>query len=469
MRDSSVFEDMIDEAESRAACALGRLKSGLLPDFPLPVDAETDGDEGADFGATFPDGAGPGLFGEEGREVDSSAPEKSEDLVQSYFLSLGHIAILTRQEEIVLARRVEEGKEVIRGILESMPFYRKLEEGMAQEEGERDADEAVEAGLTILTDLMKMVEAAERNMVRYGSLEELKKLIQKRKEKKINTSVLEMLAKGVQTEYRRIERAAGLKIGKLKTKRESIDRAMMQVTQARNELTFRNLRLVVNIAKSYTGRGLSLLDLIQEGNIGLMKAVDKFRHEKGFKFSTYATWWIRQAITRALIDQTKTIRVPVHIMEFYNRIVKISRQLTQEIGREPENQEIARRMGLPVEKIDEIFRAIRDPIALQTPVGDDDTELEDFIGDTEGISPYVNAERNEIRKHMLLLLGTLNPKEEEVIRMRFGIGVERDHTLEEVGKRLCLTRERVRQIEVAALKRLQHPSRIRTLKALSGG
>jgi RNA polymerase primary sigma factor len=468
VRERTFLEDTIGDSEREGVMTLSRLNGDDAPEFFSGEEADSQGDDLQHFGLALTDTADSPLFGGEVREEDLSLHEKAEDLVQSYFLSLGHISILTREEEIALAKRVAEGKQVIKGIIEAMPFYKKLEEGMETCEKGSDADESVEAALTILTDLMKMVDAAEKSIARYGSLEELKRLIQKKKGKGISTSGLEMLAREVQKEYRRIERAAGVTIGKLKTKWESIACTMTQVTETRNELTMRNLRLVVNIAKNYTGRGLSLLDLIQEGNIGLMKAVDKFRYEKGFKFSTYATWWIRQGITRALIDQTKTIRVPVHIMEFYNRIVKISRELTQEIGREPENEEIGRRMGLPVEKIDEIFGAIRDPIALQTPVGDDDTELEDFIGDTESISPYTNTERNEIRKHMLALLGTLNPKEEEVIRMRFGIGVERDHTLEEVGKCLSLTRERVRQIEVAALRRLQHPSRLRTLKALSG-
>src|SRR3989338_786765 len=246
-----------------------------------------------------------------------------------------------------------------------------------------------------------------------------------------------------------------------------ISKAKALMLEAKNEIITRNLRLVVNIAKNYVGRGLPLLDLIQEGNIGLMKAVDKFKYEKGFKFSTYATWWIRQAITRALIDQTKTIRVPVHMMEFYNRVTKASRELTQTLGREPTDEEIAKKLQVTPRKVEEVFRAIQDPIALQTPVGDEDTELEDFIGDKNSPSPYSDAEMNEISGYIQKVLKTLTPKEERVIRMRFGIGADRDHTLEEVGRHLSITRERVRQIEAKALRKLKHPSRLKALKTLS--
>ncbi len=210
-----------------------------------------------------------------------------------------------------------------------------------------------------------------------------------------------------------------------------------------------------------------MLDLIQEGNTGLMKAVDKFKYEKGFKFSTYATWWIRQAITRALIDQTKTIRVPVHMMEFYNRVTKASRELTQQLGREPTNEEIAKKLVVPVRKVEEVFRAIQDPIALQTPIGDEDTELEDFIGDKTSSSPYADAERIETSEQIQRVLRTLTPKEGTVIRMRYGIGVDKDQTLEEVGRYLSLTRERVRQIEAKALRKLKHPLRLKALKKLA--
>ncbi len=298
-------------------------------------------------------------------------------------------------------------------------------------------------------------------------MKELRKAISEKKKKGINAKKLEAAAKDVQQEYRKIESEIGIKADEFKEMWNRVSKAKALMLEAKNELITRNLRLVVNIAKNYVGRGLPLLDLIQEGNIGLMKAVDKFKYEKGFKFSTYATWWIRQAITRALIDQTKTIRVPVHMMEFYNRVTKASRELTQQLGREPTNDEIAKKLAVPTRKVEDVFRAIQDPIALQTPVGDENTELEDFIGDKNSPSPYSDAERNEISEQMQQILKTLTPKEERVIRMRFGIGADRDHTLEEVGRHLSITRERVRQIEAKALRKLKHPSRLKALKILS--
>jgi RNA polymerase primary sigma factor len=277
---------------------------------------------------------------------------------------------------------------------------------------------------------------------------------------------LSTLAKEVHDEYKHVESKVGIKIDALRTMWNRITRARTLVIEAKDELITHNLRLVINIAKNYVGRGLSLLDLIQEGNIGLMKAVDKFDYEKGFKFSTYATWWIRQGITRALIDQTKTIRVPVHAAEFYNKANKASRELRQQLGRDPNKEEIAVRLAVSTGKLEEVFTAVQDTVALQTPVGDEGSTIEDFIGDKDSPSPYSDTERNSVTAQILRVLNTLTPKEAEIVRMRFGIGCEKDCTLEEIGNHFSITRERVRQIEAKALRKLKHPSRCRALRVL---
>ena len=471
MKEKDIFEEIVNLGKRRGVITYDEINEALPSEFFSPDEIEDLMDVLSDMGVKVVDYE-EGVPPEEEIEEEVEEQERAEDLVQAYFNSMGDISILTKYEEIELAKKLEEGREIIKGTITTLPLYEKLKDTISVEEEEalpeeERADEALIKSLARLEELMVLIEIADRKIKRYGSVIELRSSVNDKKKKGQSPKKIEMLLKEVQVDYKRVETEVGIKVDTLKEMWSKISKARYLVGETKNELITRNLRLVVNIAKNYVGRGLPLLDLIQEGNIGLMKAVDKFKYEKGFKFSTYATWWIRQAITRALIDQTKTIRVPVHMMEFYNRVTKASRELTQQLGREPVNEEIAKKLVVPVRKVEEVFRAIQDPIALQTPIGDEDTELEDFIGDKASPSPYSDAERIETSEQIQRVLRTLTPKEETVIRMRFGIGVDRDHTLEEVGRFLSITRERVRQIEAKALRKLKHPSRLRALKILT--
>ena len=473
MKEKDVFDELIEVGKKRGVLTYDEINEALPSEFFTPDEIEDLMDLLSDMGVRIVDSDETIPL----EEVETPEYEKTEDLVQAYFHSMGDISILTKDEEVELAKKLEEGKEIIAEIIHTIPLTKKIEEDFISDEDlvemeeEERRTQVVELTLYRIELIVEVIGDLNKELAQYGgSLKGLKLLITNEKSKKrVRAALLaamESLAGEAQTTFKKIESEVGVKIDIILKLWDRISRVQAFVLEAKNELITRNLRLVVNIAKNYVGRGLPLLDLIQEGNIGLMKAVDKFKHEKGFKFSTYATWWIRQAITRALIDQTKTIRVPVHMMEFYNRVTKASRELTQELGREPTDDEIAKKLTVPTRKVEEVFRAIQDPIALQTPVGDEDTELEDFIGDKNSPSPYTDAEGKEISGYIKKVLGTLTPKEEKVIRMRFGIGVDRDHTLEEVGRHLTITRERVRQIEAKALRKLKHPSRLKALKAL---
>ena len=464
MREWDIFDEIIDLGKRRGTLTYDEINDAFPSEFVSPGELSDFMDLLQDIGIEVIDNQELCTDDEEGLEEEEEEYEKTEDIVQTYFHSMGNISILKRNEEVELAKSLEEGKEIIKGIVTALPLYKKLkahldgkdEEDLNNSEEEK-TDEALEMSLKVLDDLMIKIEVADRKIARYGTLKGLKKLINKKKKQDINPIQLNTIAKEVQNEYKQAESEVGIKIDELKAKWDRITRARTLVSEAKNELITRNLRLVVNIAKNYIGRGLSLLDLIQEGNIGLMKAIDKFDYKRGFKFSTYATWWIRQGITRALIDHTKTIRVPVHMMEFYNKVTKASRELMSQSGREPSKEEIAERLGVPTKKVEDIFRAIQDPIALQTPIGDEGTTIEDFISDKDSPSPYSDTERNNVTKHILKVLNTLTPREEKIIRMRFGIGFDKDHTLEEVGRQFSITRERVRQIEAKALRKLKHP------------
>jgi len=263
-----------------------------------------------------------------------------------------------------------------------------------------------------------------------------------------------------------LQARVGIPIKDLKEINRQMSTGEAKARRAKREMTEANLRLVISIAKKYTNRGLQFLDLIQEGNIGLMKAVDKFEYRRGYKFSTYATWWIRQAITRSIADQARTIRIPVHMIETINKIVRTSRQMLHEIGREPTPEELAEKLAMPLEKVRKVLKIAKEPISLETPIGDEeDSHLGDFIEDKNAILPIDAAIQSNLRETTTRVLASLTPREERVLRMRFGIGMNTDHTLEEVGQQFSVTRERIRQIEAKALRKLKHPSRSRKLRS----
>ncbi|MDH4163092.1 MAG: sigma-70 family RNA polymerase sigma factor [Nitrospirota bacterium] len=436
----------------------------------------------------YPEGVTEGLIDEMAEELleeeegeEAAAAEAAEapeevggaDLVDTYLKSVGRYPMLKIEEEQEFVRMLEDGKAALKEIALSSPLAipRIVALGQSIKLGQVKAQDVLrypgEWNNLFEDEFMKLYVKLKRQLGR----NDIERVNQTIREMSLSFREVEKIIKRIVFLGKQLERGHGteaLKLGfeedSLKDLVKRIEREDEKVKFAKDELIKANLRLVVSIAKKYVNRGLTLLDLIQEGNIGLMKAADRYESGKGTKFSTYSTWWIRQRITRAILDQARTIRLPVHLIEESTRISRIYAKFMREKGREPSAEEVAQIMGLSVVRVNEILRAIQEPVSLETPILSEEKELKDVIVDEKAASPFKTLENSEASHRIEQVLSSLTEREEKIIRMRFGIGVGSEHTLEEVGKYFNLTRERIRQIEIKALKKLRHPARSKLLK-----